>query len=401
MNEKPNNISSASLELVTTPQDLLEVSKILSQQSLMGFDTEFVREKTYSPQLALIQVATEKEGWLIDVLALEHQAMKPLLEILTAPHILKVLHSALGDQEALYHTYGITASPTLDTFEAASLVGLGESVGLKDLVRRLLGITLGKSHSRTDWLRRPISEEMKHYALLDVLYLVELGKKLLQNLEELGRKQWALDLSATFQNPRLYQDPSEEIAKKVAASGKVSSRSYPLLKGLISWREQRARTLNIPRRRIADDETLLDIANARPKTVEQLEKFRGIQAAEIKRQGERILQIIHSQQEKAEGDFPLMPHYLKATMAQSRVIDLLGTYLRVLCEDLNIASRQLLTARELKKIVLEHLTEPEQWVQAGLCTTEVSQLIGEDLKAILLGKTALKVEGGKIKIIKL
>jgi ribonuclease D len=390
-----------NLELIDNPNDLKTLSNTLSREEIIAFDTEFVREKTYIPKLALIQVATQTEGWLIDVLAFSADEIKPLLEILTNSKILKVLHSALGDQEALYHTYGVTASPTLDTLEAAGLLGFGESISLRDLIQRLLGVAIGKSHSRTDWLKRPINEDMKNYAIADVQYLVDVGRRMLKGLEELGRKEWALELSAYYQNPRLYEDPSEEIAQKMASNGRLSPRSYAILKSLISWREKRARNLDIPRRRVIDDDTLLDISNARPKTLEQLAKFRGIHANEVQRQGNHILEIIRSFQDKPNEELPPTPSILKPTMGQARIIDLLGTYLRVLCEDLQIASRQLLTAKELRKIVVENLIDPQQWVEAGLCTHQVCELIGKDLVAMMQGKRALKVEGGKLKIIKL
>jgi ribonuclease D len=390
-----------NLELIDTPTELEDLSKILKNEEIIALDTEFIRENTYIPKLALIQLATKKEAWLIDVATLQPQAMLPLLNILTDPKILKVVHSALGDQESLFHTYRLTASPTFDTFEAASLLGLGESVGLSHLVQQLMGVTIKKSHARTDWLRRPISEEMKRYALADVQYLVPIAEKMLSRLEKLGRKPWAMELSAYYQNPALYEDPSEEIVHRLAIGGKVTQRTYIILRELVSWREQRARTLNIPRRRIADDETLIHIANSRPETVEQLEKFRGINQGEIKKQGSHILAMIHECLHKPPTGSPKMPTIHKPSASQSRVIDLLGTYLRVLCEDLEISSRQLLTARDLRKIVVENLTSTEQWIRAGICSPRVCELIGEELLAMLQGRRALTLEDGKLKITKL
>lgn len=389
------------LDPIASPAAVQAMSQILGRESILAFDTEFIRENTYIPKLGLIQVATRQEAWLVDVLALSPEDLKPLFEIFTAPGILKVLHSALGDQEALFHTYRLTASPTLDTFEAASLVGEGESVSLGQLAQNLLGVSLKKSHARTDWLQRPISDEMKSYALSDVEFLVEIGELLLQRLDQLGRRNWAMELSAYYQNPALYQDPTDEITHRLALSGKINQRSYLILRELVAWREQRARIINIPRRRIADDETLMHIANARPETLDQLTKFRGINPGEIKRQGGQILQIIEECLHHPPASAPKLPAIHKPTGSQSRVIDLLGTYLRVLCEDLQIASRQLLTSKELRKIVVENLLDPEQWVQAGVCSPQVKDLVGKELSALLRGKRALTLEYGKIKIVKI
>lgn len=385
-------------EIIQRPENLKEVCVALSQESVIAFDTEFIRESTYLPKLALVQVATRHEAWLIDVLALNSGEMEAFLEVMLRKDILKVVHSAHGDQECLFHSYGITATPILDTFEAASLLGMGESVSLRDLIRMELQLNVGKSHARTDWLRRPISDELKKYALSDVEYLVEIGERMLARLEKLGRKEWALELSAYYENPKLYDDNSQEIAERLAKSGRISARSFAILRDLVAWREKRARALNIPRRRVADDETLFHIANARPSSVEQLGKFRGINSGEIQRQGKALLDIIETHRNKPNDLLPEAPRPVIPNAAQARVIDLLGTYLRNLSEQLQIASRHLLTTHELRKIVLENLLDPQQWVEKGLCSSQVADLIGEDLLAMLQGKRALSIEKGRIKI---
>lgn len=385
-------------EMIQSPDALREVSAALAKESLIAFDTEFIRESTYLPHLALIQTATRHEAWLIDVLALKPAEMEPFLEVLRSPKILKVVHSAHGDQECLFHSYGITASPILDTFEAASLLGLGESVSLRDLIRMELHLNVGKSHARTDWLRRPLGDELKKYALSDVEYLVEIGERMLGRLEKLDRKDWALELSRYYENPKLYEDNSEEIAERLAKSGRISARSFAILRDLVAWREKRARALNIPRRRVADDETLFHIANARPSSIEQLGKFRGINSGEIQRQGKALLAIIETHRNKPNELLPEAPRPSIPNATQARVIDLLGTYLRNLSEQLQIAARHLLTANELRKIVLEKLHDPKQWVEQGLCSPQVASLIGEDLRAMLEGRRALSIENGRIKI---
>ncbi len=385
-------------DLVDRPETLKALAEKLAAQDIIAFDTEFIRESTYLPKLALIQVATREESWLVDPLALRPESTAPLLEVLQDPKILKVLHSAHGDQECLFHSYGITASPTLDTFEASSLLGLGESVSLRDLIRMELGLNVGKSHARTDWLKRPIGEELKKYAISDVQYLVEIGDRLLGRLEKLGRKEWAFELSAYYENSRLYSDNSAEIAEKLAKSGRISARSFAILRELVAWREQRARALNIPRRRIADDETLFHIANARPTSVDQLSKFRGLNSGEIQRQGKNIIDKIKFHLDKPSEELPAVPQASIPSAVQARVVDLLGAYLRVLSERYEIAARHLFTTSELRKIVLDNMSDPKQWVEKGLCSPRVSELIGEEMRAMLQGKRALSIENGKIKI---
>jgi len=387
-------------DLIDRPDHLAELSRTLKDASIIAFDTEFIRETTYTPNLALIQVATEQQAWLIDVLALSVEQMQPLLEVLRDPKILKVLHSAYGDQECLYYAYNMTATPTLDTFEAASLLGYGDSVSLRDLIRSLLGVKVPKDHTRTDWLKRPIQDEMKKYALADVQYLVGVGQEILDQLDKAGRRDWALDLSAYYEDHMVYQDSVDEIAERLAASGRLNPRSYAILKEVIRWREKRARELNIPRRRVADDGALLDISNARPQNLEQLEKFRGINKGEIQRQGRILLEILKSYSNKNEEDLPPLPPILKPNAMQTRAMDLLSTYLRMLCEQMRIAPRQVLTAKELKRIVVDELWDPQQWVDHGLCRPQVAELFGPEIKAMLQGKRALTLKDGRLHVIK-
>jgi len=387
-------------DLIDRPESLAELSRALEQESLIAFDTEFIRETTYTPNLALIQVATSTDAWLVDVLAFSTSQMAPLLAVLHNPKILKVLHSAYGDQECLYYSYQTTASPTLDTFEAASLLGFGDSVSLRDLIRSYLNVKVPKDHTRTDWLKRPIQDEMKKYALADVQYLVSVGEKILQELDDLNRRTWALDLSAYYEDHGLFQDSIDDVAERLASSGRLNPRSYAILKELLRWRERRARAINVPRRRVADDGALLDISNARPQNLDQLEKFRGINKGELNRQGKVILDIIKDFAKKPEEELPPLPVFFKPNASQTRVMDLLSTYLRMLSEELRIAPRQLLTSKELKRIVVDKLWEPKQWVTLGLCRPQVAELVGPELSAMLQGKRALTLKDGRLQVIK-
>jgi len=387
--------------LVSDVPALRDVCEMLKRETLIAFDTEFVRENTFLPQLGLIQVASASDAWLIDPLAFSVQDIEPFIAVLREPGILKILHSAFGDQECLIHAYDIAASPTLDTFEAASLLGYGESVSLRDLAKNLLGVRLNKGHTRTDWIKRPINEQMKAYALADVEHLVEIGSILLKQLDELGRKSWALELSAYYENPGLYKSSSDEIASRLAQSGHVSKRSYVILKDLVAWREDRALRLNIPRRRIADEGTLMDLANVKPRAINELERFRGLNKGEVQRQGKHILAIIENAMKKPEEALPDVPRPIRPTREQARIIDLLATYLRFLTEDLRIAPRQLLTVDKLRRIVVQNLLDPKEWSEQGICPPQVAELIGDDITAMLQGKRALRIDHGTLKTIQL
>lgn len=383
-------------DLITEPKQLAKLSQQLSQESYLAFDTEFVRERTFFPELALIQVATETEAWLVDPLALNPQDMQPFLEVLQDPKILKILHSSHGDQECLYSSYGITASPTLDTFEGASLAGYGESVSLRDLLQKTFQVQIPKFLTRTHWNQRPLPPEMQTYAFVDVQYLVALGKKLEQELKSLERWDWAQELSQVLESPKLYQADPKAMAARFAKSGRVTQKYYPIFEDLIAWRENRARQLNLPRRRIADDETLMNIANLRPNRSEQLHKFRGLNAGEIRNQGKVLMEIIQRDHPKESIKIAPKTRLRKPNPTQARVIDFLSTYLKTICQQHRIASRLIFTVKDLQKIVQENLTDPTVWVERDLCSQRAADLVGEEMIAALSGKRTLVVENSEL-----
>lgn len=391
------------LDIIQSTSELERLCGLLIEQTAMdpylAVDTEFIRERTYYPELALIQIATGSDAWLVDPLPFAPEQMAPLLKVINDPQVLKFLHSAQGDQECFFFAYEQTIINTLDTFEAASLTGLGESVSLRDLVYRITGTQIPKYLTRTNWLKRPMGKEMRRYAMSDVEHLVRVGKELKNRLEELKRLDWARELSKVYENPKQYLPSPETMARRIGKSGRVHSKNYGVFLNLVQWREERAQRLNLPRRRIADDDTLVNLANARPKTIESIKKFRGIQKAEVERRGKELLRIFQGNGQVATP--PKMPRFSKPNPQQARVIDFLGTFLKTICQENKIASRLVLTVKELQRIVVDNLYEPEQWVEAGLCSSAAAQLVGKPIQSVLAGHKGLGIQSGKLTVLDL
>jgi ribonuclease D len=389
------------LDLITSTSDLNTLCDELNQHPIIAFDTEFIREKTYYPKLALIQCATRQEAWLVDPLAFSSEEIKPFLDILENENILKVLHSAYGDQECIYTAFGLTVHPTLDTYESASLLGYGESVSLRDLIHRFTKVKIPKFLTRTNWLKRPMNEEMRRYAMADVEHLVPIAEKMMEDLKTKNRLEWAKQLSRHFENPDLYQAKPDEMAERYAKSGRVTPKGYPIFKDLIRWRENRAQTLDIPRRRVADEDTLINIANSRPKTLDHLRKFRGINLGEIKKQGDILMDIIHHRRRTSETDLPRPPKITKPNAQQSRIIDFVSTALKAICQRHQIASRLILTVKEIQKIVVEDIKDPTNWPRLKLCSPQAASLVGEELVAVLKGEKGLGIVEDRLSLIEL
>ncbi|MDP8243304.1 MAG: HRDC domain-containing protein [Candidatus Hinthialibacter antarcticus] len=391
-------------ELIDSPASIAALAEQLKDAPFIAIDTEFIREKTFFPTLELMQIANRDDSWLIDARAFIDSSngkpldsFQPLLDLLESPNSLKIFHAAQADQECLYTSFGVTACPTLDTALAASLLGYGDNISLRNLLRQALGVRIKKGHARSHWSLRPLPEQLIDYAHADVVHLVELGEKLLAELDEQNRRPWAMALSAEFENPALYEPQPEEIAKRLSKSGRITSKTFPVLVELARWREHRIRHLNIPRKWLMDDGVLLDLAEVRPKELKHLETFRGIPKDEVSSQGPEILAAIQRGVE-SQPQKPAKAHSSNHT--ETRTVELLRCFLEMLSEQHGIASRFLISPRKIYLLFLNHFECAQDLVDQEILTPQASELIGEELVAFMHGRRALTLHNGSSKIIK-
>jgi len=399
-------------ELLSTSEQILEMARVLKSHSMIAFDTEFIRESTFYPIVEIIQVATDSESWLVDAQAFKrHQrdrgvqaydpGLQPLLDVFKDPQILKILHAAQGDQECLYTAFGVVAAPTLDTAIAASLCGHGDGIGLGRLVKLALDVTLQKGHARTNWSVRPLPKQLMEYAHSDVVYLVELGQKLLAHLDELGRKTWALELSAKWENPALYQSDVDGLTQKLARGGRLDRKTLIALRSLVQWREDRVRQLNLPRRWVADDHVLIDLAQVRPKDLAHLSTFRGLNKGELKNSGEAIIRAA-SEGIEEEGLVVHKPSKPPVpSQDESQVLELLACFINILADRHKIAAKHLMASAKLLPLLRSKITTHEELIAAGILSEEAARLIGHELLETLNGKRALWIKDNRIQILKM
>jgi ribonuclease D len=391
-------------EPLKTSAEITTLAKELSKHAIIAFDTEFIRENTFYPSVELIQVATRDKSWLIDVQAFRGkniENLRPLLDVFEDPKILKILHAAQGDQECLYTSFKVVAKPSFDTAVGAALCGYGDGIGLGNLLKAVLNVNLKKGHARTNWAARPLPPQLIEYAHADVEFLVVAAETLIEKLEVSGRKAWALELSAKWEDPSLYEPDPEGLAQKLAKSGRMDPRTFATLRELMRWREERVRALNLPRRWVADDQVLLDLANVKPKDVEHLAAFRGLNKGEMKASADKILAAIRLGGETTDSKAPESKRAEHPTGDESQTLDLMKTYLGILADRERIAMKHLLSMGQLLPLLREKVSHPDEWVAKKLLSAEAARLIGGELHALLQGKRALSVDGRKIKIVSL
>lgn len=259
--------------IITTIQELEEKCALLSNASFVAIDTEFIREKTYYPKVCLIQVASEDISFCIDTLELED--LTPFFDLLSNQNITKVFHACEQDIEILYHLSGKVPSPIFDTQIAAMVCGFLHQVSYADLVFYLTEKVLDKGMRLTNWAMRPLTQKQLDYALDDVIYLVDVYKKITEILEQSGRAEWLKDEWIKLENEkRYYVDPCECWKKSVPPFKKIES--LKAFAYLVQWREQVAQQENKMKRCIITDETIEAVALALPKDEEELKMVRGI-----------------------------------------------------------------------------------------------------------------------------
>jgi ribonuclease D len=243
---------------------LTALAGMLESQSVLGLDTEFLRERTFFPKLCLLQIAAGGKVWCVDTL--RGGSLDALVPALTAPGTSKVIHAARQDLEAVYLTTKRVISPVFDTQIAAGCVGLKPQVGYAELVQTLLDVTIPKGQTRTDWSKRPLTREQLDYAADDVLYLGEIALRLQARLRQLGREAWAAEDCAALQDPRLYEPDTAQAWERLRGIGQLGPQPRARARALAIWRERLARERDLPRAWILPDAAIFSVAqtNALP-----------------------------------------------------------------------------------------------------------------------------------------
>ena len=272
--------------IVDERRALEDVLDRISGAAVLALDTEFVRERTYFPELCVLQIASDNVIAAIDCLAAID--LDPLFDLLLGSDMTWVLHSARQDLEVLFYRTGRLPRTLIDTQIAAGLIGMPSQIGLQGLLSELLEIEIGKQHTRADWSRRPLSDALKQYALDDVRYLLSARQQLEDRLQTLDRLAWfredcerQLALPIEPDLPLLFD--------KVKGAGSLRGAHRAGAIALVEWREQRAKSLNRPRRWILADDQLVRIAAALPRSMSELEQVQNLPPRLIARSGSLLL----------------------------------------------------------------------------------------------------------------
>jgi ribonuclease D len=383
-------------EIVDTDEAFLGFLAKVKKEKVLALDTEFIREKTYYPLLALIQVADKENVWLIDTLQISKDSMKGFRSILEDPKILKVMHSSVSDQECFYYQFDSVAHPTFDTGIAASLIGLGENLGLSRLVDEILKVRLPKGMARSHWDKRPLSKELLEYAAYDVVFLVNTYERIQKKLKKLKRSDLLLELSKSESSDFVF-DPIQ-YSYKLYKNSIHQLENFPILCNLVFWREEKAKTINIPRQWVISNDLLVSIAKANISSIEKLRNFRGITSGQLTRYGEEIIRVVNEKNTFLPKNW--REKFSTKLSADEEVVKLVMLYITRLANKNDISPRYLISQENVVKILNQKSVSLKKWMKEGLLTEFAAKLIGKELEAFLKGKVKVRIHKKKIEFSK-
>jgi ribonuclease D len=332
--------------------DLKELYHRLRDSDRLAIDTEFMGEDSYSPRLEIVQIATE------DVLAiLDRRAVATLahfLDLLTDPRVLKIVHAGRQDLEIFSVEAGATPTPVFDTQVAAAMVGYGSQIGYAQLVRQVLGVSLEKTETFTNWAQRPLTPEQIQYAADDVRYLFALHAHLAERLEALGRTEWAKEEFRRLQAVTGEEARAPHLRyQRIRGWEGLKPRARGVLRELAIWREKEAQKHDRPRGRILRDEILLEIARRAPTTVERLRGLRGVQSSHLERYADALVSAVERGLQVPDRDLPPAEKRPRIDPESAGLADLLGTALKVRAVEASISPQLLASASDLELFALE------------------------------------------------
>jgi len=376
-------------QMVSTLDELKACCNALENSSFLALDTEFLREKTYFPKLALIQIANETSTYVIDPLAIED--LSDFFELVNKPKITKVLHSARQDYEIFFNLQGHLPKPIFDTQIAASLLGHGEQIGYANLIKSLLTIEVDKSQTRTDWTKRPLNNKQLDYAASDVIYLARVFPMMLKKLDELNRTHWLDDDFEQLTNESTFQADKRSMWKKIKSANRLPSQKLSIVQELADWRETQAIAQNRPRKHVLSDDSIVDIANQQPESIAGIREIRQINPRLKDHDFKQLLACVQTGLNKPEDEWPKFARKHKPTMEQSAIVDILSVIVQISAAENQISPAFICNKKDLVNIVCGETDSPlyQGWRK---------QLVGESINQFLTGNSNIHLQDKKLVI---
>jgi ribonuclease D len=376
-------------EHIISDQHLRDFCQTIAAAPVVAFDTEFVSEDSYQPELCLIQLAAEGRLAIVD--PLEGQDLSPLWNLLVSPGRETLVHAGREEFRFIYKATGQRPAEWFDVQIAAGLIGLEYPASYGTLSAKLLGKSLSKDETRTDWRRRPLSPRQLEYALQDVAELAQIRDVLHRRLSELGRLGWLADELADWQRDLLEYETGERWQRTGGIAG-LSLRSLAVVRELWQWRDAEAERRNVPTRRVLRDDLLVELAKRQTADVKRIRAVRGMERGDLQRYMPKIAQCVEKAMLLKDSELPRLPR--KSSRPQLNLLgQFLSTALGSICRSAQVAPSLAGTAQDVRDLIAYRLE------LGGFAPGEVpllasgwrAEVVGQVIDHLLAGDLAIRI----------
>lgn len=381
---RPFQPPSLPEEIVADPVHLADCLDHLDTQSVLGFDTEFIGEDSYRPELCLIQVATRERLYLIDPFACG--PLHEFWDLLLDPDRTAVVHAGREEVRMCWFGSGYAPARLFDLQIAAGMIGFNYPIGYAGLVQEVLGVRTGKGETLTDWRRRPLTKPQVRYAFDDVRFLLPIWERVRGRLDELNRLDWADEEFAAFVKRAVADDPTVEKWRKLKGTGALSRQELAVVRGVHGWRESFAARLNRPARVLLRDDLVVEIGKRAPTTAEEVAPMRGVPRGEA----EAIAAAVRAALALPADAWPDVAERDHDPPHVAALSTFLGVLLADLCGRRHLAANLVATTADLKALVRARQPGGKP-VDTGLATGWRARAIRPYLDAVLDGRVAVRV----------
>ena len=389
-----SNPGFAEPYLITETADLEALCARLASHDFITVDTEFMRERTYFPELCVIQIGGAQEVAVIDAQA-PGLDLAPLGALFANPAITKVFHACRQDVEIFLLKFGAVPTPIFDTQIAAMVAGFGDQVGYDTLVSSLAGGSIDKAHRFSDWQARPLSAAQISYAAADVTWLRLVYRALRDRLEREKRLAWVAEEMGQLAEPSTYRTEPEDAWRRLKLRGS-NRRQLALVQAIAAWREREAARINIPRQRVIKDEQIPELAAIAPSDADGLMRVRGLSKGFADgKSGTALLAVIAEAKSMPDRDLPAAPTHHDIARPSPALVALLKVLLAERANTHHVAARLIASSEDIDRLAGDeaaHLPCLTGWRAA---------IFGDDALRLKAGKIALVARGKRIETIEI
>ncbi len=341
-------VMQTPVQYIDNEQDLQSAMNACMQKSAVTVDTEFARVSTYYPMVGLIQLYDGEICYLIDPLAIDD--LSALADLLLSETVIKVFHACSEDMEVFKYCLDVLPSPIVDTQIAAAVLGVGFSISYQNMVDHYLSVNIPKEETRSDWLRRPLTERQLEYAALDVIYLLKVHEIQRDHLREMKRDDWLREECAGLNEDLPTMIDPDTCFKKVKGLWKLDRKQLSVLRVICAWREVRAREFNVPRNRIVEQKSLMKITSGNITQKHELQYDAEMSPRQVRKYGDDLLFLAAEARLLPESQRPELFERDSAHI-DSKQLGILRQVVQARAEVLSVAPELLTRRRHLEQLL--------------------------------------------------